>query len=136
MTNRVTKRGNVFVSFVQLLLKQRDKRGVANGESKRTYERDPSLVGCSACRAGTRDLSLALPALVGQLQNIFSSPCTISTYLSPSPSKLGRQPCWVACLLLCVSVLKQGSMRWKSIEKLRCRVKNEREKMRMSSLYI
>ena len=25
------------------------------------------------------------------------------TLLSPSPSKLGRQPCWVACLLVCVS---------------------------------
>jgi hypothetical protein len=31
------------------------------------------------------------------------SPYTISIPLSPSPSKLGRQPCWAACLLVCVS---------------------------------
>ncbi len=32
-----------------------------------------------------------------------STPCTISMPLSPSPSKLCRQPCWVICLLVCVS---------------------------------
>ncbi len=48
-----------------------------------------------ACRAGTRDFCSALAVLVGPEQNIF--------FLSPSPSKLGRQPCWVACLLVCVS---------------------------------
>ncbi len=41
--------------------------------------------------------------LVGPVQNIFSSPYTFSIPLSPLPSKLGRQPCWVAYLLLCVS---------------------------------
>ncbi len=35
--------------------------------------------------------------------NLFSSPYTISLHLSPSPSKLGRQSCHVACLLICVS---------------------------------
>jgi len=35
----------------------------------------------------------------------FSSHYTISIPLSPSPSKLGRQPCWVAFLLVCVSGL-------------------------------
>jgi hypothetical protein len=39
----------------------------------------------------------------GADQNIFSPPYTISMSLSPSPSKLGRQPGWVACLLVCVS---------------------------------
>ncbi len=54
-----------------------------------------------ACRAGTRDFCSALAALVGPVQNIFSPPYTISIPLSPyaSPGKLGRQPCWVACLL-------------------------------------
>jgi hypothetical protein len=33
----------------------------------------------------------------------FSSPDTISITLSSSHSKLGRQPCWVSCLLVCVS---------------------------------
>ncbi len=28
---------------------------------------------------------------------------TLFQSFSPSPSKLGRQPCWVACLLVCVS---------------------------------
>jgi hypothetical protein len=39
-----------------------------------------------------------LAALVGPVQNIFSSPCTISIHLSPSSNKLGRQSCRVARL--------------------------------------
>ncbi len=58
-----------------------------------------------ACRAGTRDFCSPLASLVGPLQNIFF--LTIQYFNSfvpiPSPSKLGRQPCWVACLSLCVS---------------------------------
>jgi hypothetical protein len=52
----------------------------------------PGLVLC-AFRASTRVYCPALAALGGLLQNIFSSPNTISLDLSPSPSKLGRQPC-------------------------------------------
>jgi hypothetical protein len=33
----------------------------------------------------------------------FPSPYTVSFPLSSSPSKLGRQQCWVTCLLVCVS---------------------------------
>ncbi len=33
----------------------------------------------------------------------FSSSYTFSIPVSQSPSKLGGQPCWVACLLVCVS---------------------------------
>jgi hypothetical protein len=43
--------------------------------------------------AGKRYLCSALAA----------SPYTISTHISQSPSKLDRQSCWVACLLVCVS---------------------------------
>ncbi len=57
-----------------------------------------------ACRAGTREFCSTLSALVGPVQNIFSSPYTISIPLSPSPSKLGRQPCWVACLLVSIGL--------------------------------
>jgi hypothetical protein len=39
------------------------------------------------------------------VQNIFSSPFTISVHLSPSTIKLGRPSCRIACLLLCVSAL-------------------------------
>jgi hypothetical protein len=39
-----------------------------------------------------------------QYKLFFSSPYTVSIPLSPSTSKLGRQPCWVACLLVYVSV--------------------------------
>jgi hypothetical protein len=42
-----------------------------NGDPKSTNERDPSLVVCWACRAGTRDFCSALAALVGPGQNIF-----------------------------------------------------------------
>jgi hypothetical protein len=48
------------------------------------------------CLAITRDFFYALAALVGSVQNIFSSLYTISI-LYPL---LGRQPCWVACLLV------------------------------------
>ncbi len=59
----------------------------------------PWLVRWAWC-AGTRDFCPALAALVGPVQNIFSSLYTISIHLSPLPSKLGRQPC---CLLVRVS---------------------------------
>jgi hypothetical protein len=75
-----------------------------NGYLKRTNKRVPILVdslGLSyRCK---RFLFSALAALVGPVQNIFSSPYTILIPLSPSPSKLGSQPCWVACLLVWVS---------------------------------
>ncbi len=56
-----------------------------------------------ACCSGTRDFSSALAALVGTVQNIFSSQYSILVPLSKSPSKMGRQPYWVSCLLVCVS---------------------------------
>jgi hypothetical protein len=55
-----------------------------------------------AHRAGTTDFCPALTALVGQGQNFFSLPYGILIYLSPSPSKLGRQLCrflWVPGIL-------------------------------------
>ncbi len=68
-----------------------------NGDSKSTNERGPSLVG-SSYRAETIDFCSALAYLVSPI--FFISPSTISVPLSPSPNKLGRQPCWVACLLV------------------------------------
>ncbi len=56
-----------------------------------------------ACCTGPGDFSSALAALVDPVQYIFSSPYTISIPLSQSPSKLDRQPSWVACLLVCVT---------------------------------
>jgi hypothetical protein len=50
------------------------------------YKRSWSRLGCS----------------VGPVQ-FFSSPDIISLHLSSSPSKLGRQSCWAACLLVCAS---------------------------------
>jgi hypothetical protein len=41
-----------------------------------------------ARRASTGDFCLALAALVGPVQIIFSSPLTFSFHLSPLPSKL------------------------------------------------
>ncbi len=46
-----------------------------------------------ACHASTRDLCPILSALVE----------TISLHLSLSSSKLGRQSCQCACLLICVT---------------------------------
>jgi hypothetical protein len=47
-----------------------------------------------ASRTSTRDFCSALA--------VQASPVHFQ-FLSPSPSKLGRHPCWVACLLVCVS---------------------------------
>ncbi len=68
--------------------------------NQKEYKWKGYFLGCMvywACCAGTR--------LVGPVQNIFSSPYTISMPLTPSPSELGRQPCLVAFLLICVSAI-------------------------------
>ncbi len=49
-------------------------------------------------------LVMPVPVL---LQLIFSSPNTTTIHFFPSPSKLVRQTCWVACLLVCVYGLNQ-----------------------------
>jgi hypothetical protein len=59
-----------------------------------------------ACRAGTRDFCSALAALVGLVQKIcFLAVHNFNAFV-PSPSKMDRQPCWVTCLLVCVSGYK------------------------------
>jgi hypothetical protein len=70
-------------------------------DSRSTYERDPSLFGLLARRAGTRDFCSAFAALVRPVQFF---PLTIHyfTFLSTSPKKLGRQSCRLAFLLMCL----------------------------------
>ncbi len=64
-----------------------------NEDSKSTNERIlPQLVRW-ACRAGTRDFYSALVSLAGTVQNIFSSPYTISIYIAQQAGQaavLGR----------------------------------------------
>jgi hypothetical protein len=76
----------------------------ANGDSRSTYTKVFSLVGSLGSRAGTRDFCAALVALVGPVQKYHfpRRTYTISLHLSSSPSKLRRQSCCVAFLLLCV----------------------------------
>ncbi len=83
-----------------------------------------------ACRAGIRDFCSVVATLVGPVQNNFSSPYTISIHMSPTPSKLDRQPCWVACLLVCVSCDTLGALpslaivkrRWRGCREMICPV--------------
>ncbi len=76
----------------------------ANGDSKSTNERGPSLVVRWDFHVGARDFCPALAALVGPVLKIFFfSLYTISIHLSPSPSKLGRQSFRVADLLMHIS---------------------------------
>jgi hypothetical protein len=77
-----------------------------NGDSKSTNERGPSyrLVRCT-CRAGKRDYCVPWLLWSAQYKMFFSSPYTILILLSSSLSRLGRQSCWVACLLVCISGL-------------------------------
>jgi len=66
-----------------------------------------SWLGRWACRAGTRDFCSALAALVWAQYKIFfflTVHCSISIYVSPSPSNLGRQSCRAAYYGMCVSV--------------------------------
>ncbi len=64
---------------------------VANGESKSANKRGPSLVGSLGLSCVYKYFCSALAALLsGQYKIYFSSPCSISIPLSPSPSKLGR----------------------------------------------
>ncbi len=73
----------------------------ANGDSKSTNERGPSLVVRLSLHAGTKGFCPSVAALVSSI--IFcSSLYTISNHLSASPSKLGRQSCRVAYLLMFV----------------------------------
>jgi hypothetical protein len=76
---------------------QRDQRGVAPADCWNWGERGPSLIGslvlfCLGCS------SRPWTKYFFPHRTLF---CSIP--LSPSPRKLDRQPCWVACLLVCVS---------------------------------
>ncbi len=71
-----------------------------NGDSKRTNERGPILDGSWACCAAC----FALAALVGPVQNIFSRALAYFSSFVPIAFSKGTQPCWVACLSVCVSV--------------------------------
>ncbi len=81
-----------------------------------------------ACRAGmgSRYFCSALAALSAHYKIFLSSPDTISIPVSPSPSKLGRhrQPCWVACLLVCVSGKERSKLKRWGLEQLRLQQNN------------
>ncbi len=57
-----------------------------------------------ACRANTRDFLCLGCSSRPSTKYVFSHPYNISVHLCLSPGKLGRQPCWVACLSVTVSV--------------------------------
>ncbi len=57
------------------------------------------------CRTGTRDFCPALAALVGPVENIYFLIIHYFNFFCPHrpASYACRQPCWIACLLVCVS---------------------------------
>ncbi len=59
------------------------------------------------CLAGTRDFCPALAALDAPVQNIF-----FICPRRPASWALGRQPCWTACLLACVSVFLLSTIQY------------------------
>jgi hypothetical protein len=63
---------------------------VANGDSWRTYERGPSLVGSLAPRTSIRYFYPAFAALAGPVQNIFYSTDTISAKMVPIAQQAGQ----------------------------------------------
>jgi hypothetical protein len=62
-----------------------------NGDSKSTNERGPSLVGSLGLTCRYKRFLFCLMCSSRSVHNI-----SIHFPQSPSPSKLGRQPCWVA----------------------------------------
>jgi hypothetical protein len=75
----------------------------ANGDSKRTNERGPFLVGSLGLSCRYKRFFSALAALVGPIQKMFFLTVHYFKSFAPSPSKQGRQPCWAAFLLVYVS---------------------------------
>jgi hypothetical protein len=75
-----------------------------NGDSRSTNERGPSLVESlgSLCRY-KRFLSCFGCCGRPSTKKFFRKVHYFISFV-PSPSKLGKQSCWVACLLMCVSV--------------------------------
>jgi hypothetical protein len=70
-----------------------------NGDSKSTNERGSAMGGLLGMSCWYKNFCSALAALIGPAQNIFPHR---KTHV-PVALKLGRQPCWVACHLLCWS---------------------------------
>ncbi len=94
-----------------------------NGDLKSANKRNSFLVGSWGCQAGTRCLFLWLSCSSRPNTNIFFPHGTLFQFLcahqghwSPSPSKLARQPYWVAYLLLCISERKSWSADQNKIE--------------------
>jgi hypothetical protein len=75
-----------------------------NGNSKRTNERSPFLVGSLGLRCWQEIFVLPWLLSSAQYKIFFSSKYTFPISLSSSPNKLGRQPCRVAHCLMRVSV--------------------------------
>ncbi len=77
---------------------------VANGDSRSTYEK--VLFWLVVFGLVVQEILFYLGCSSRpRTKYCFPSPYTISIPLSPSPYELGRQPCWVACLFECVSVV-------------------------------
>ena len=68
-----------------------------------TNERGPSLVGSLGSLRRSKDFCSALTVLVGPAQNnVFLTVHYLNSF-GPIPNRLGKQSCWVASLLVCVS---------------------------------
>ncbi len=81
-----------------------------NGDSKTTNERGPSLVGSLGLSCRYKRFSFCLGCSSRPRIKYFFPHCAFFLIpLSPSPSKRGRQLCWVFCLLVCVSGYEFGS---------------------------
>jgi hypothetical protein len=72
----------------------------------------PWLVRWAPC-AGKKDFCPALVDAVSPVENMFFLTVQYFSSFVPLPSKLGRQSCWVTCLLICVSGRNQWLCRKK-----------------------
>jgi hypothetical protein len=74
-----------------------------NGDSKSANEKGLPWLVHWACREGTRDFCSAVAALVRQYKIIFPRRSLFQFLCPHRPASWDRLPCWVACLLVCVS---------------------------------
>ncbi len=81
-----------------------------NGVSKRTNDKVPSLVG-SSCRYNGFLSCLGCSSQPSTKYD-FPSPHTFSLYLCSTPSNLGRQACWVACIWRKPNLQSRGRLSW------------------------
>ncbi len=107
-----------------------------NGDSNRTNGRGPSWLFHYPCRPVQEILSCLGCSSRPSTKYFSSSPDTISLHLFSSSSKLSRQSCWVACLLICVSGFFLGFSYFQLLQNQMCKQTCQQYKYTVYSIHM